>query len=169
MGFGMSQHWDDMLIWETFFKDYQPKTFIELGSGHGGMSLFFALQCYQYGAGFSTFDNRRNFDTDIGLAGLMGLTQKLYNVDIFREGKEIVEKKIGEAIHPLAVFFDNGDKRMEWKTFAHLTQKDDLCIVHDWNVEFTWDDIGNVGVKEIMMKFNTSVRSGFTTKWLLRT
>lgn len=154
MGHVVYQTWDDIGIWEKFFYTYPVKTLIEFGSGYGGMTLFFALQCYQRGIDFHTYDNQTVFDPTTGLHGLLGTKAKFHNVNIFgTEGFE--SQAIGALMdscpRPLCIFFDDGDKPREWKVYAPHTQPGDFLAVHDWGTEFKEGDI-TVPVERIMVR-----------------
>lgn len=171
MGIKVQQAWGDLGIWERFFNNHPVRTFIELGSGHGGSSLFFALQCYERGIQFHTFDNQRNFDTEKGLHGLLGTKNTFHNINIFgEEGNEApyIRALIGSCPHPLAIFFDNGHKPREWQLFAPLTLPGDYCIVHDWGTEFKEGDIGNVRVEQIMTDMCEGRPYAWKAVWFVR-
>lgn len=173
MGIVLQQTWEDIGIWEIFFRTYQVRTMIEFGSGHGGLSLYFALQCRQRGIQFHTYDNQRNFDVDSGLHGLLGLRDTFHNVNIFGEaGNE--SPAIGALIEscpkPLAIFFDNGDKPREWRTFAPHTSPGDFLVVHDWGTEFKESDIGDVRVERILANYcDSRPASDWKAMWFVRT
>lgn len=169
MNMRLSQEWPDLFIWETFFKDNPIKTFIELGTGEGGMTLFFALQCYQYGIKFHTFDNQTFFNFGNGLAGLMGLRTAFHFVDLFcTEGIRQMTEIITLSPHPLAIFFDDGDKPREWRLFAPMTSPGDFCIVHDWETEFFPKDLGDVKVERILKKLSDARPTGWKAMWFKR-
>ena len=169
MGEDMAQGWPDLLIWEAFFNSYPIKTFIELGTGHGGLALFFALQCYQRGISFDTFDNVNSFKGNDALPVLIGLKENFHHVDIFKEGAGIISNLITAGPHPVAIFFDDGDKPREWRTFAPLTSKGDFLIVHDWGTEFGEQDIGDVPVQRILGNMSDSRPDGWKAMWFQRT
>jgi hypothetical protein len=74
-----------------------------------------------------------------------------HHVDLFsEEGQAQVISLIETMPHPIAIFFDNGDKPREWKLFAHLLSPGDFCIVHDWGTEFSEKDLGDVKVQRIL-------------------
>jgi cephalosporin hydroxylase len=153
MGYDVVQTWGDIGIWEKFFSTYPIATLIELGTGHGGLSVFFAMQCYQRGIQYHTFDNVRCFDMDGGLAGLLNMNASFHHINIF--GTEPYEMPyilnlIHTAPRPVAVLFDDGDKPREWRTFAPHLQPGDFCAVHDWSKEFKAEDIGDVRVEQIL-------------------
>ena len=166
-GVSMSQEWQDINIWERFFQTFTIKTFIELGSGRGGSSLFFGLQCAQRGIEFHTFDNQINFDPDDGLMAAVNIRKAFHNIDIFVD-KGIVIDLIKNSPKPLAIFFDDGNKPLEWKTFGPHTQPGDFCIVHDWGTEFKPEDVGDLPVTRIMEKLADGRGIGWKCMWFVR-
>jgi len=115
----MTQAWSDLCLWEAFFNERRLGTLIELGTGAGGMALFLGLQCHQRGIQFYTFDHQQHFDFSRGLAQLINLHASFRHVDIFSEaGIEYISGVMEDCPRPLAVFFDNGNKRREWSLFA---------------------------------------------------
>ena len=104
LGQPMTQLWPELPMWETFFNTHPIKTFIELGTGNGGMSLFFALQCYQRKIYFHTFDNQKFFDFDNGVPPLLNLWGSFHFVDLFGdEGRGQVVELIEKMPRPMAV------------------------------------------------------------------
>lgn len=164
----MDQEWVDLMIWEEFFKAYPIKAFIELGTGMGGMSLFFALQAYQRKFFFHTFDNQKWMDFDNGLPKMLVLKDVFHHVDLFKEGYEQIAWLIENMPHPIAIFFDDGDKRREWKEFAPLMHPDDFCVVHDWGNEFFQEDTGDVPVERIMTDLCDKRPAGYQAMWFKR-
>lgn len=155
VGMEMSQEWADIGIWEAFFRENPVKTMIELGTDNGGLTLYFALQGYQRKMYFHTFDNQKWIDFTQGLPKYLKLESVFHHVDLFsEEGQNQVIQLIKTLPHPMAIFFDNGDKPREWKMFAPLLFPGDFAIVHDWGTEFTQKDIGDVKVKRIMTKLS---------------
>lgn len=166
MGQKMTQLWPELLIWETFFNNHPIKTFIELGTGNGGMSLFFALQCCQRRIFFHTFDNNKFFDFENNLAAMMKLNNSFHFVDLFSdEGKAQVVHLIDTFPHPMAIFFDDGDKPREWQQFAELMHPGDFCIVHDWGREFLEKDIADVKVEKILLGERDERKPNWMTMW----
>lgn len=169
MGIALMQEYQDLLIWEHFFDEYPLKTFIEFGSGYGGMSLFFAMQCHQRGIQFITFDHEKYINLDTPLSTLLDLRGKFRWKNIFAdESISEIQKLISESMRPLGIFFDNGDKPREWRTFAPYTIPGDFCIVHDWETEFKQEDIGNVSVEKIMQPECDARIPGWKAMWFKR-
>lgn len=169
MGDDMAQAWPDLLIWEALFNQYPMRTFVELGSGHGGLALFFALQCYQRGIEFHTYDNQWLMPFDEPLPKLMGLKDKFHFVDIFNDGKDGIVRLLQDCPRPLGIFFDDGDKPREWATFGPLTRPGDIIAVHDWGTEFKEADIGSLPVVRILGKLADKRPSGWKAMWFQRT
>jgi cephalosporin hydroxylase len=169
MGLPLSQEWADIAIWETFFNEFPAKSFIELGTGNGGMSVFFALQCYQRDIQFVSFDNQKWINYSFGIPKILRMQDGFFHMDIFREGLGVVEGAIKTLSRPLVVFFDNGDKPREWKTFAPLTRPGDFLAVHDFGVEFRERDIGDVPVERILTaECDARPQTGYKTMWFKR-
>lgn len=164
------QEYQDLLIWEQFFNEHPIKTFIELGTGHGGSSLYFGLQCYQRKISFHTFDNVQSIQFERPLEQIIELHKNYKTMDLFSdEGKAYIAHLIENSVHPIAIFFDNGNKPMEWRLFAPLTSPGDFCIVHDWGTEFTEENIGNVPVQRILSNESDKRITGWKAMWFMRT
>jgi hypothetical protein len=168
MGEDMAQAWPDLLIWEAMFNEYPLRSFIELGTGHGGLALFFALQCFQRGIEFYTFDNQRPVYFDEPLPKAMGLRERFHFVDIFKEGHAEITGLIAGMPKPLGIFFDDGDKPREWATYAPFTSPGDVLAVHDWGTEFKEADIGSVSVVRILGRLSDGRPSGWKAMWFQR-
>lgn len=169
MGTRFSQDWQDLFIWENFFEKYPMKSFIELGTGSGGMSIFFALQCFSRGIQFHTFDHQRWLETDGGLPALLKMGDNYHIVDLFSDvGTKRVAQLIADLYKPMAIFFDNGNKPKEWQTFAPLLSPGDFCIVHDWGTEFLEEDMGDVKVERIMTDLSDLRGIGWKSMWFVR-
>lgn len=169
LGQELQQEWQDLFIWEKFFALHPVATFIEIGTGHGGMTLFFALHCKQRGITFHTFDHQgfHNFGTELGK--LLGLESAFHFVDVFSDaGQTQIVQILNSAPHPVAVFFDNGNKPREWKLFAPHTLPGDYCIVHDWETEFKPEDVGDVKVDKILMQYCDARIAGWKSMWFKR-
>lgn len=151
LGQKMWQDWNDLRIWEAFFREHRISTMIEFGTDNGGMTLYFALQAYQRKFYFHTFDNQKWIDFSQGLPNLLNLEPIFHHVDLFsEEGYRQVSRLIEVMPHPIAIFFDDGDKPREWRLFAPLLSPGDFLIVHDWGREFFQKDLGDIPVTQIM-------------------
>lgn len=169
LGHPMSQEWIDIHIWETFFTHYPIRSLIELGTGLGGLSVYFALQCRMRGAEFITYDHQNWTNFTDPVSQFLSMNMHFRPVDIFSEdGSNEVAAKIRELPKPLAIFFDNGNKPREWSTFAPLTSPGDFCIVHDWETEFFPEHIGGVKVERILTDLSDTRPRGWKSMWFQR-
>lgn len=169
LGQEMQQEWADLPIWERFFNDNPIKTFVELGTGLGGMSIFFALQCYQRHIYFHTFDNQKFYQFDHGVPVLLDLLSTVHFMDIFKDdGLVNVIELIRDSPHPIALFCDDGDKPKEFRTFAPLLDPGDFVIVHDWGTEIFQKDLEDVPVLRIMTSECDARPAGWKAMWFRR-
>jgi cephalosporin hydroxylase len=170
-GLEMFQEAQDLRIWDEFFKKYPIKMFIEIGTGHGGFSVYMAEICQQRSIEYHTFDNFTSIDQNA--EPILSLVQEnafhYHLVDIFSpEGQAEVVPLIKGVLHPLCIFFDNGNKPREWSLMAPLLSLGDFCAVHDWETEFYPSDIGNVPVEHILDDLCAKRGPGWKTKWFKR-
>lgn len=169
MGRKMAQEPQDILIWDKFFETCKIKSLIELGTGYGGLTLYFGLKCRDIGAEIHTFDNIQSTDFKMPIEIEIGLAKAFTLIDIFSdEGIGKIVQIIQNSPKPLAIFFDNGDKPREWKLFAPHTSPGDYCIVHDWDTEFTEADINGVPVERILTKESDARGPGWKAMWFKR-
>ena len=165
----MMQEFQDLAIWDKFFVKYPVKTLIELGTGHGGLTLYFGLKCHEFGVEFHTFDNIQSTNFQMPQELEIDLKKSFHLIDIFSdEGLALVRKLITESPKPVVIFFDDGDKPREWKTFAPNTAPGDFCVVHDWETEFTEKDVVDVSVRRIFEAECEARLPGFLSMWFER-
>jgi cephalosporin hydroxylase len=169
MGRKMMQEYQDVAIWDKFFDKYKVKTLIELGTGYGGLSLYFGLKCHERGIEFYTFDNIQSTDFQMPKEIEIGLAKSFHLINIFSdEGIALIRKIITESTKPTAIFFDDGDKAREWRTFAPSTSVGDFLAVHDWDVEFKSEDVVAVDVQRIFVEECEARKPGFLSMWFER-
>jgi cephalosporin hydroxylase len=159
----------DLVIWDKFFAENPVKTVIELGTGHGGMALYFGLKCRDVGAQFYTFDNIQSTDFAMPIEQEINLAASFKLIDIFSDaGKSLIGGIIQNSPKPLLIFFDNGNKPLEWSLFAPLTSPNDFCVVHDWDTEFFAKDVGSVSVERILCEESDARGKGWKAMWFKR-
>lgn len=168
MGLRMDQEWIDINIWEHFFAQNPVKTFVELGTGNGGLSIYFALQCYHRGIKFHTFDNQNWIDYNSPLPASLRMRDAFHHIDIFNDAKQVIGV-METCEKPMAIFFDDGDKPKEWRTFAPHTLPGDFLIVHDWETEFFPQDVGDISVERILVALSDARPRGWKAMWFKRT
>lgn len=166
LGIDMAQYWMDLFIWEHFLNDHPLKLLLEFGTGHGGMSLFLALQCAQRGIKFMTFDNIRPQKADSPVAKMVDLQGSFRHVDVFSDDVlNTVTGALDQYGHPACMFFDDGDKPREWRRFAPHAAIGDYLVVHDWETEAKPGDLP--GSVEMILK--SEPRNAYKTAWFRKT
>lgn len=149
LGIPMSQIWLDLMLWERFFNAHAVKCCIELGTGCGAFSTYLALQCYQRGIAFHTFDNQNKFfDIAMPVPKLLGNVH-FYHLDIKADALPIIANIKQHTGPGVVLFCDNGDKPLEYKLFAPLLGLGDYIVVHDWDYEFGPANLHGVTVEMI--------------------
>jgi len=123
-------------VYELLLTNHKPDYVVEIGTGHGTLSLYFALWAYLNDKEFFTFDNlcEGNPDwipTDKTSKLLNSVWANRFIGDVFEEPtKQKVEHFLSRG--QCLLFCDGGNKRREVKEFAHLTLPGSIIIVHDW-------------------------------------
>ena len=115
---------------------------VELGTGHGGMSLFLGSFICDRGGRVLTLDISKLMD---GGYPLWCQSAQKYNVSFLQKdvfNPETV-KDVSDFIagHRAMIFCDGGDKKREIPLYAEILKKGDLLLAHDYNAEFTLQDI----------------------------
>lgn len=140
LGYPITQTWTDLALWEFFLNNYSPKSIVELGTWHGGMSLFLAMQCDFRGAKLVTVDvHQKRVQPRIHLERL-GVN--LLALDLQHSDTPLkLRSLLNDLPKPTLLFYDNGNKPYEWRTFTPLLQTSDFVAVHDWGTEITESDL----------------------------
>lgn len=138
----VSQYPVDLILWEVFLNLHADiASIVEIGSQDGGSSLFLALQAYQRGMEFRTFDIVHSaaleecFDTP--LARIVGLREKFVHGDIFADSREILARLLdGGLPRPLLLFCDGprgaGGSPSEIREYVPRLEPGDYWATHDW-------------------------------------
>lgn len=166
LGMKMDQHWMDLFLWEKFLNEHPIKLLIEFGTGHGGLSTFLKLQCIQRGTAFMTFDNQLSVPFESPVPALIELRKSFHNKHIFADEIEtLVSNELAARGHPACMFFDNGDKPREWRTFYPYATAGDYLVVHDWGTEFKAENITGL----VTRIAESEKRSSHMTAWFQKT
>lgn len=139
-GFPAAQSWNDLALWETFLNRYPVASILELGTWKGGMGVFLALQCRARGAAFATVDRDLGQIQPNDLLAFLGAEASA--VDLHGpDGLPAVRELLERLPKPTLLFCDDGNKRMEWRSFVPLLSPGDFAAVHDWGSEFGDGDL----------------------------
>ena len=133
----------DLILWEKFFGMHDDlKAVVDIGTQDGGMSLYLALQAFQRGMEFRTFDIvhseklEATFETPLALA--VGLRECFTHGDIFSPKiKRKLERLLLVTLpHPLLMFCDGPrgthGHANELDMFTWCLSRGDYLAVHDW-------------------------------------
>jgi cephalosporin hydroxylase len=143
MGVPMIQAWQDLMLWERFLHQYNPKFILELGTFNGGLSTFLAVQSWALEAGFMTVDWHSWADHSHPLWRTMKIDKNFWQVDMWEpEFTEIFQDLLsGEHNHPFLLVCDGGNKPKEMQIFGPMLRPGDLITCHDWLNEIAEPDI----------------------------
>lgn len=136
MNIPCSQWHTDLWLWEKFFQQHEVKSMLEIGTGMGGLSLFFILQGIQKSFTFETYDLLKPTVLDTPLGRLLKLEACFHQGDVKDDLRDYIEERMKGLEHPVLLFCDGGDKIWEMQTFSKFLLKGDYAAVHDWNKSF---------------------------------
>jgi hypothetical protein len=113
---------------------------VEIGTGPGGLSLYFYLQAQQRRFGFWTYDMKEPevFDTVLGKSMERCFTKEEVFSSVSFSGLLTV------APRPLLLFCDGGHKTREMQTFVPLLKPGDFVACHDWPGEISDKDLDSI-------------------------
>jgi len=115
---------------------------VELGTGHGGMSLFLGSVICDRGGSVLTIDRLKLMD---GGYPLWCQSAQKYDVSFLQKDIFALEtvKEVSDFIadHRAMIFCDGGDKKREIPLYTGLLKKGDLLLAHDYRAEFHLRDI----------------------------
>ena len=134
LGHAMQQTWSSLLMLEKVLSENKDVVrLVELGTGCGGLTLFWGLHMAMRSGRVLTLDiNRWMAPAWQRWASLFNIAFEQRNVfdqttvqrvrDFIRDGRALV-------------FCDDGDKPRELPLYASILKRNDLVMVHDWGSE----------------------------------
>jgi len=137
-GVTIQQVWQDLWLWEKLLNQHEVKTIVEIGTKHGGLSLFLQCQAIQRKLRFATVDLHPYKASPLALR--LGLIDNFFLGNVFEHWGATLRELLGSCAHPVILFCDGGDKRMEFDWFVPSLQAGDIVGVHDWGMEFFEED-----------------------------
>lgn len=129
----IQQTWSALYWFEELFKEVPLRGVLEVGCGHGALSVFFGLHFPGAIVAFNDWDARGPHTKDLHqrLGIVFQQADALHQI--------VADRMIVSVPHPALVFCDNGDKPREFALYAPLLKSGDAIAVHDNGVEFHAD------------------------------
>lgn len=113
-------------VFDAFFKNEKFDNIVEIGTGNGGFSIYFAIKSNEMRAEFTTYDIKKiNPKTQ---KELKFLNARVVTCDINKSDIEDVIKDEGRCL----ILNDGGLKVPEFHKFAKFMKKDDIMMTHDY-------------------------------------
>ncbi len=105
---------------------------LELGTGFGGLTLFFGLHMQNRVGKVLTFDIVKKFRPEwtkwTATLPIVFEERNVFMQDTVAHARDFIQE--GRAL----VFCDDGDKKREFPLYATLLKPNDLIMAHDWGV-----------------------------------
>lgn len=165
LGTPIAQWHADLWLWEKFFSRNKIRSFIELGTGSGGLSMFFILQSMQHDFKFTTFDIASPEALNTHVGKLLNLKSHFRQGEIITEMREEITGLLKYSDRPVLLYCDNGNKPVEVRIYSKLLSDGDFVAVHDWDKEFNKNDIPH-GLE--LLDFSEVDIINSYTRWLRR-
>lgn len=148
LGITSQQQFADLISWELFFQRCgKIASLTELGTGRGGMSLYFMLMALQKGFQFFTYDIEPPFAMGSRIARMLDLKANFTKLDVFANIPIVIRR----FSHPLVLFCDDGDKDKEVFEYHKYLLQGDYLAVHDYGREIFEDDIPKIKFEPFML------------------
>lgn len=133
-------------LFDNVIRDCNPRRFIEIGTGHGAMSIFLGLYAWQQNESLLTFDIQERGDLKIAspFFDLLGIAFK--KQDCFSSIEEIKEHICGM---PTFFLCDGDNKIKEFTTFKPLLPSGSVLAAHDYPYEINDSQIDTQGLEPL--------------------
>lgn len=162
LGKRMAQSDKAITTWENVLKKLDFTRIIEIGTFHGGFSIYLLLWTLgDRRKEFHTFDiiNWRDYDHNPKIKNFLELDKYFHKMDVFENVgfiKNLINKQGGNIL-----FCDGGDKEREFNTFAPLLKRFDVIVVHDWLTEVKPENLNLKGLEDITPSENDGMTRFF--------
>lgn len=135
LGYNMQQKKGVVEAFHELLSVVKPSRIIELGTGFGGLTVFFGLYGYCHECDVITYDNDPKDEAAINLIVFLGVER--YILDLFSIAGQLSER-IAEPGKTILIC-DNGNKVREVNTFAGALKSGDVIMAHDYYEFMTQD------------------------------
>lgn len=142
----------------------QVRSIIELGTGHGGLTLYLKLWAARLGVDVHTFDVHQYVMEDGAMPAFVRLGIHCHVMDIFTdEAMQLIKSVIADE--PTYIVCDNGDKPREFATYAPVIPSGSVISAHDWGEagEIRPEDVSDVVAQHGLVQFEPEEGSKFST------
>lgn len=148
LGVRISQNDNAIPAFNKMFKELEinntpVKRIIELGTFHGGLSIFLGIYCFMNDITFITYDIQpfvHELPKINNLFKILNINYKIKNINnSFDEIKNEIQKD-GVTL----LLCDGGDKVNEFNTFSNYLKNNDIIMAHDYAVN---DKVFNEEIK----------------------
>lgn len=114
-------------VFDTFFEKEKFDHIIEIGTGNGAFSIYFAIKSNEMGAKFTTYDIKKiSSETQ---RKLKSHNAKVVTCDINKNADiEAIIKSEGRCL----ILNDGGLKVPEFHRFSKVMKKNDIIMTHDY-------------------------------------
>lgn len=142
----------------------QVKSIIELGTGHGALTLYLKLWAARLGVEIHTFDVNAFVKDD-------GADQMFYRLGIHRHIMDVQSDATKRLVvdimdnKPAYIVCDNGNKPLEFVTYAPLLASRSVISAHDWGPagEIRPEDVETVVREHGLVPFEPEEGNKFNT------
>jgi len=131
LGHRIAQTPEFMMVFNEIFNREDFVRVVEIGTFHGGLSLFLAFCSLVKNMKFYTFDIRMNGKTAV-YQRIRALGGEFHKMDVFSsQGMEFMTRLIRNPGRVM-LLCDGGDKPKEIRTFGPLLKPGDVILGHDY-------------------------------------
>ncbi len=144
------QSWADLFFINRILSKYEFKNVIELGTGHGMLTVFIAMHCNcpLYSIEIGGEPRNKPYKVAKGNYTINFIRGDCFDNKITKPLSEIIKR--GRTL----IYCDNGNKKLELQTYAPFMIKDDVIMVHDKHKEVEWSEIREAVNKNKLKKFH---------------
>lgn len=153
MGFPMCQNRLSVPAWSYLIEKTYPELIIEIGHWSGGLSCCLAIAMKNIGGKVFAFDVNEPSQELSQWMDLLPLAFRKIDA-LSPEGIQLISSLIS-AHSPCAVLCDNGNKPVEFNTYAPFLKKGDIIAAHDFAHDplWPWGEITEAQVAESCVKY----------------
>jgi cephalosporin hydroxylase len=140
-GYGIQQSWSALFMLNRVLDESKDiQRVVELGTGSGGLAIFFGLIMHNRAGKVITIDT--TMPNQATLKDFEYLNIEYLQVDVFSD-KALDHIKDFIKGYRVLVLCDNGCKKKEFPLYTNIIKSNDLIMAHDWLAEIFKEDLDN--------------------------